>query len=361
MKNTICSFCKFKLAVCLLIVICIMVFALSALAESKPEYEWRFGLYRTESAEEEAANLFCDLVKVYSNGRMEIKVYPNGSLGTHDEIFHSVQLGDVEMGSLAPYVNLVPGGMLNYMPWTIGTYNESAIAFSYPDGILYKIMSKAWEEVGFHLLYVEVEGPYGLANNIRPIKTPDDLRDIKFRVSASLGCVKALVNMGKGTGMTVATIPWVDIYNALETGVVDGCWDTWPGVIEERHCEVIKYYTALDWLWGAENVVINKDKWDALPSDLKEALVKSAKYTEMYFYEVRRRLQNEYIRKVKEAGVEVYFPTSEEKEQFRLKSNMPIIWEELCAPWLEKSYPGQKDMSQKILDELNRIHNMCSE
>jgi C4-dicarboxylate-binding protein DctP len=159
--------------------------------------------------------------------------------------------------------------------------------------------------------------------------------------------------------MTVATIPWVDLYNALERGVVDGCWDMWSSLIEERHVEVIKYYTALDWIWSANNVVINKDNWNALPSDLKKVLVKAAKYAEAYIYEGHRRENPKLMKKVQESGVEIYYPTIEEREQFRLKANMPEIWEELCKPWLEKNYPGQ-NMTQKVLDELNRIHNSCS-
>jgi len=358
MKKNILSFFKFKLVVCLLIIMCVTVLVLPAFAETKPEYKWRFAQGWSFKVLDEGLPIFCDLVKLYSNGRMEIELYPHGILGTHDEMFHAIQEGSVEMGLLCPYVNLVPGGMLNWMPWAVGNYDESVIAFTPPDGILYKIMSAAWEEVGFHFCFVTVEGPYGLGNNIRPIKTPDDFKNIKFRVSSSLGFVKALVNMGKGTGMTVETIPWADLYNALERGVVDGIWDTGSGLVGERHFEVMKYYTALDWAWGANNVVINKDKWDALPSDLKEVLSKAAKITEYYLYEGHRRGELELMKEAAENGVEIYYPTAEEREKFRLKANMPVIWEELCKPWLEKHYPGQ-NMTQKVLDELNRIHNMC--
>lgn len=356
MKNNNFFFGRFRIAVCLLIVVLVMVFILPASAETKPEYKWRFGFPWSRELQIESMQLFCDLVKLYSDGKMEITLYPNSSLGSHDETFHAVQEGSIEMGAFASYVNLVPGGMINWMPWTIENYNESAIAFSPPNGILYKVMSEAYKEVGMEFLFIMLQGPYGLGNNIRPIKTPDDLKNIKFRVSSSLGFVKALGNMGKGTGMTMDTVPWADLYNALERGVVDGCWDMWPSLVEERHFEVLKYYTALGMGWDVNNICINKDKWDELPSDLQEVLFKAGRIAELREYEVHRRADAEFIKTIEEGGVEIYYPTAEEREQFRVKANMPAIWEELCKPWLEKHYPGE-NMTQKVLDELEKIHN----
>jgi len=300
--------------------------------------------------------LFCDLVKLYSDGKMEIEYYPNGALGSHDEIFHSIQEGSTEVGIFAPYVNLVPGGVFNWMPWTVTNYNQCAVAFNYPDGILFKVMSKAWEEVGFHLLFIEADNAYGLGNNKRPLKTPDDLKNLKMRVSSSLGFVRALQNMGAGTGMTVSTVPWADLYNALDRGVVDGCWSVWSSMVEERHFEVLKYYTALDWVFSVNDIVVNKEKWDKLPSDIQEAMIKAGKVAERYDSEIHRRATADFKKTIVDGGVEVYYPTPEERELFREKSNMPAIWEELCKPWLEKHYPGE-NMTQKVIDELERISN----
>jgi C4-dicarboxylate-binding protein DctP len=345
-----------KHLVCMVLILGILTLVFSSSVLAKAEYEWRFGVAWTRELQNETMALFCDLVKLYSNGRMEIELYPNGALGSHDEIFHAVQEGTVEMGIFAPYVNLVPGGMLNWMPWTIESYDQSAVAFNSPDGILFRVMSKAWEEVGCHFLFVGLEGSYGLGNNERPLKTPDDFKNLKMRVSSSLGFVKALQNMGAGTGMTVATIPWADLYNALERGVVDGCWSIWSSMVEERHFEVLKYYTGLDWSWGANSIVVNKEKWDKLPSDIQEAMVKAGKVAELHEYEVHRRADADFKKIIVDGGVEIYYPTPEERELFREKANMSAIWEELCKPWLEKHYPGE-NMTQKVLDELEKIHN----
>jgi C4-dicarboxylate-binding protein DctP len=323
-------------------------------AKKRKQDKWRLGSAWTQHVRSESAQLFCDLIDLYTGGRIQVKFQPSGLLGSHDEIFHAVQEGSVEMGIFAPYVNLVPGGMLNWMPWTVGSYDEAAIAYASPDGILYKVMDKAWEEVGCKLIVNLPMGPYGIANNVRPIKTPDDFKDLKMRVSASLGFVRTLQNMGKGSGLTLQTIPWSDLYNALERNVVDGCWNLWSPLVEERHYEVLKYYTALGWAWDCCNIVINLEIWNNLSEDLQEAIFKAAKHAEERDFEAHRRMDHVYQKRLMQSGLEIYYPTPEERGMFREKANMPQIWKELCDPWLEKHFPGQ-NMSKVILDELNRI------
>jgi TRAP-type C4-dicarboxylate transport system substrate-binding protein len=316
--------------------------------------QWRLGSAWTQEVRNESLQIFCDLIGIFTKGEIEVKFQPSGLLGSHDEIFHAVQEGSVQMGVFAPYVNLVPGGMLNWMPWTVGSYDEAAIAYAHPDGILYKVMDKAYEEVGMKLLWSPPMGPYGLGDNVRPIKTPADFKDLKMRVSASLGFVRTLQNMGEGTGMTLQTIPWADLYNALERHVVDGCWSLWGSLVEERHYEVLKYYTALDFAWDCCNVAINRDIWNKLSKEHQEAIFKAGKYAEERDYEAHRRADRAYEKKLLTSGLQIYFPTPQERKMFRDKARMPQIWKELCDPWLEKHFPGQ-NMSQNIRDELDRI------
>lgn len=197
-------------------------------------------------------------------------------------------------------------------------------------------------------------GPYGIGNKVRPIKTPDDFSKLKLRVSASLGFVRTLENMGKGSGMTLQTLPWADIYNALDRGVVDGCWSLWGSLVEERHHEVLKYYTALAFGWDCGNIAMNRKLWDKLPPDLKDAIFKAGREAEARDYTERKKADVEYQQKLAAAGLTIFYPTEAEREVFRKKANMPAVWDELCKPWLEKHYPG-KNMGKVILDELEKV------
>ncbi len=341
-----------KKAVCVFVAVGLLLGISSMALAKEPEYKWRFGQTSVRASQGESYKLFCELIGKYSDGRIHVEFFPDNQLGTLDEIFHAVQVGDVEICGVAPYVNLVPGGMFNWMPWTVESWEECKMAFARPNGILYVPMQEAMQEVGMHILFTVSQGSYGIGNSVRPIKTPDDFKNLKMRVSSSLGSVRGLQNMASGTGMTVETIRWGDLYNALSKGVVDGCWSMWPSLVEERHYEVMKYYTSLDWMWDANQVVINKELWDELPDDLKAAVQKAADEAEIHQYEVQERMADEFQNFLKaQSGFEIYYPTEAERALFREKAQVLGIWEELCTPWLEKHYPGQ-NMTQKILDGL---------
>lgn len=328
-------------------------------APAEAEYNWRFGIpFIGQALRNESCQLFCDLVGVYSDGRIDVEFYPDGLLGSHDEHFHAIQEGSLEFSNFAPYVNLVPGGMLNWMPWTVGTYDEAAVAYA-PDRLLFKVMQEAWNEVGAELLFYTPMGPYGIANKVRPLKTPEDFKNLKFRVSASLGAVRAIEHMAEGTGLTCETIPWADLYNALERGVVDACWSLWGSMIEERHFEVVDYYTPLGWCWDCNNVVMNKEAWDSLPADLQDAVFQAGRIAEERDFEVHRRAEAGFIETVQAGGVEITWLTPEERDVFRQKADMASVWEELCDPWLEEHFPGQ-NMSQKLQDEMVEIAAQCA-
>jgi len=328
---------------------------LPALADAgaTAEYRWRAASPWTQKTRNDSITLFAELVNNYSNGKIQTRFQHSGLLGTHDEIFHAVREGSIEIGIFAPYVNLVPGGMLNWMPWTIGSFEEAAIAYG-PGGILFKVMDDAYGDVGHKLLWSSHYGPYGIGNKVRPIKTPDDFSKLKLRVSGSLGFVRTLENMGKGTGMTLQTLPWADIYNALQTGVVDGCWSLWASLVEERHHEVLKYYTDLAWGWDASNVTMNRKLWDGLPQELKDAIMRAGKEAEARDIKAVQGGIDDNKKKLVAAGLQIYYPTPAERDAFRKKADMPAVWKELATPWLDKKYPGQS-MTQKMMDDLAKV------
>lgn len=341
--------------VCIILISVFLLFTITSSVAAEVEYKWKFAHPNVRDLQNQAMELFCDLAGVYSNGKMEIGFYPNGLLGEHDETFHAVQEGSIEMSALYPYTNLVPNGTIDGMCWSTQTFDQGAVLYNPSDGMLFKVMSGAYKEAGMHLLFMIVDGIYGIGNNVRPIKTPDDFKNLKWRVSGTLGYVKTFENMGKGTGMTLSTIPWGELYNALDRGVVDGCWSTWSAMVEERHMEVLKYYTALDLQFSVNYIVVNEEAWDNLPLELQKAINKAGEIAERYNYESHRRAISNYKIKIAESGCEIYYPTPEELELFREKSNIPAIWEELFAPSIEKLYPNQ-NMSQKVLDEIYSVY-----
>lgn len=348
-----------KLAVRFLWAFAALTLICGAAGAAEPKYKWQFAQPWSRPLSDKGYRLFCDKVKEYTDGEIEITLYTDGLLGTHDESYHGIRDGSIEMGVLSAYVNLVPGGALNWMPWTVGTFDEARLAYKVGDGVLFKIMDVAWGEVNCKVLFNCSQGPYGLANRVRPLKTPDDLKNLKMRVSSSMGFVRCLENMGKGSGMTLETVPWADLYNALSRGVVDGCWDMWVSLVDERHCEVMQYYTDLAFSWDAQNIVINKELWEGLEPKYQEALLKAGQEAQDALNDIYETEQKKYIERLEAMdGYQITWLTPEERAVWRDKANMTEVWKELCDPWLEKHWPGQ-DKGAEIRAELDRIREEC--
>jgi TRAP-type C4-dicarboxylate transport system substrate-binding protein len=346
-----------KTWVCVFLLLCVFSFvSFDARPSVAAEYKWSFAQPWTRPLTDASFNKFCERIKEYSGGRIEVTFFPNGQLGGHDENFHAMQEGSLEVGVFSPYPTLIPGGCVPNMPWVITNWDEMLLAYRQPDGILYRVMQDAFEEVDGHLLFVISQGAYGLGNNKRPLQIPADLENLKLRVSASPGGVKSLTNMGEGKGVSLATIPWGELYNALSRGVVDGCWTTWASLVEERHNEVLKHFSDLNFIWDSTYVVINKELWESLPEDLKEAVTKASIETAEELIAVQKKAEEEFIAKLKEKeGFTITWLTSEERDAFRAASKMGPMWEELCGSWINKRYPGQ-NMIKTITDELEKNH-----
>ena len=344
-----------RLAVCVAAFAVVCVLGASASA-GDAKYKWKFANTLTQPHVDEYFKKFCDKVAEYSKGQIAIRFYPDNQLGTHDEIFHGVQEGGIQLAQIAPYVHIVPGGVINWMPWTISSWKEFTRAFEIkdgPKGPLAKLMPVAYGEVGVYPLFYRSYGGYGIGNRIREIKTPDDLKGLKFRVSGSLGPVRALENMCRGTGATFETMPFGETYNALSKGVVDAVWAHWPQLFIDRHAEVLNHFTEVNWLWDSNSIVINLELWESLPDDLKQALTRAAEEIQPELAVAEEKAEKEIIEKTRKQmpNLQVTALTEEQRDAFRQKANMPAVWEELCKPWLDKAFPGQ-NMTEKLQKDL---------
>jgi TRAP-type C4-dicarboxylate transport system substrate-binding protein len=343
--------------VALTVMLCLnMVFGRcdAAGAAEKAQYRWRFSVPWTRPIWKDTFDDFARKVNEYSNGKVEIKVFLDSLLGGHDETFKNVQAGDIELAMLVPYIPLVPGGAINFMPWAVSSYAGFEIAFDPVKGVLHKVVDKAYQEVNMKVLFSNTSGLYGLTNNVREIKSPQDLKNLKIRVSSSKSGVQMLANMGKGTGMTMETIPWSELYNALSRKVIDGCWGTIGLIVAERQYEVLKYYSDIGFMMDAAQILINKDLWESLPDDVKAAIEKAS--IECMAAQLKAQMDEEIsqVEIMKKNGMIFYVPTPEEKDVFIKASNVEEIWNEQVKPWLEKAYPGE-NKSQELLKELESI------
>ena len=219
----------------------------------------------------EGCNLFADWVQKMSGGRLNIKVYGGGELIPSLESFDAVSNGAIEMGSGASYY------------WA-GKIPSGQFFSSVPFGMNSKQMNSWIISGGGYKFYREIYEPFNLIPFVggntsmqmggwfnKEILSIDDLNGLKMRIPGFGG--KVLSKAG-GTAVTVAG---GEIYTNLERGVIDAT--EWIGPYHDYlmgFYQVAKYYYYPGWHepGGVLEMIVNKSKFQSLPSDLQEIIKK---------------------------------------------------------------------------------------
>ncbi len=136
---------------------------------------------------------------------------------------------------------------------------------------------KPLEDRGIHVIAFIDSGARNFFAD-KPIRTPADMAGQKIRVMASPVQVKMIEAMG-GTGVPIA---WGDLYNALQTGVVDGAENNHPSVFTMKFYEVSDYYTLDEHARIPDMLIMSQDVYDSLSDEERAAVDKAADEAEAY-------------------------------------------------------------------------------
>jgi TRAP-type C4-dicarboxylate transport system substrate-binding protein len=218
--------------------------------------------------------VFVDKVVERTNGRVKIEIYPGGQLVKADDHPDALSSGMVEMAVTQlseGWPSVVPGLTI----LGISLFDNSAHAFRALDGPLGEMLADSLErKVNTKLLNFTTAGDVDvMACKTKQLKTPNDLRGLKFRVSSQSDAASC-----KALGGTPVIIAGAEMYMALQRGTVDGIFVTSTrGVKLTKAYEVCKYFTRIPLVVGAQFAfVINLDTWKGLPKDIQNTLTEVA-------------------------------------------------------------------------------------
>jgi C4-dicarboxylate-binding protein DctP len=214
-----------------------------------------------------AAEMFAKKAGELTQGKVKVEVYANSTLYKDKEEMEALQLGAVQM--LAP--SLAKFGPLGVKEFEV--FDLPFIFNGYDD--LHKVTNGA---VGKNLLSkLEPKGIKGLAfwdNGFKsfsantPIKTPADLKGKKMRIQSS----KVLEEQMRSIGSLPQVMAFSEVYQALQTGVVDGTENPISNLYTQKMHEVQKHLTLTDHGYLGYAVIVNKKFWEGLPADIRKQL-----------------------------------------------------------------------------------------
>ena len=259
------------------------------------------------------ADKFKELAEKYTNGKVKVEVYPNSTLYKDKEELEALQLGAVQM--LAPSNS-------KFGPMGVKEFEVFDLPFIIPDlkslrkvteGPLGKSMLKLLEPKGMIGLAYWDNGFKQMSAN-KPLRVPDDYKGLKFRIQSS----KVLEAQFRSLGATPQVMAFSEVYQALQTGVVDGQENTASNMFTQKMHEVQKYTTLTNHGYIGYVVAVNKKFWDELPGDIRKNLEKAMDESTAYANQISAQENDEALADIKKSGkTELIIPTAAEMTAMR--------------------------------------------
>jgi tripartite ATP-independent transporter DctP family solute receptor len=222
-----------------------------------------------------ALEKFAELLNKKSNGKMKVKMYHAGTLGSQSDAIEQVRMGGLEIAnfSLGPVGPVVPEANVVSLPFI---FKDTDHVWRVLEGEAGDMINAGLEKKGLVSLAWYDGGARSFYNSKKPIETPADVTGMKIRVMNNdlySGMISAL-------GGNPSPMAFSEVYQSLKTGVVDGAENNWPSFESTGHYEVAKYYSISQHLIIPETLCVNAKVYNALSAQeqkiLKEAAQESA-------------------------------------------------------------------------------------
>jgi len=285
----------------------------------------------------QAMQKFGQLVEQKSGGAAKVEVHLAGSLYNERTALEAVVNGAVDFGgaSNANWAAFTRTMIFMDLPYVI---NDEAAFKRVMHGKVGNEIRMRFEKDGFKLLMILDNGGFrDIVNTKRPVKTPADLKGLKFRTTAS----PVEIAMFRTWGAIPTAIDWAEVYNALSSGVVDGefVMPTW--LASAKHYEVLKHATRNRSVIGVQTLAMRKDKFDKLPGNLQTAILAAAEEAEAFGNQLDQTMSDKARDYAKSLGVQTYEPNEQEMQQWRTTGR--TVW---------KEFEGKvdKDLLKLVLD-----------
>jgi C4-dicarboxylate-binding protein DctP len=296
----------------------VAAFSLAAMAQQPIVIKFSH-VVANETPKGKGADFFKKKAEELTKGRVKVEVYANSTLYKDKEEMEALQLGAVQM--LAP-------SLAKFGPLGVKEFEVFDLPYIF-DGYegLHKITQGP---VGKQLLEkLEPKGVKGLAywdNGLKslsantPINLPGDLKGKKLRIQSS----KVLEEQMRALGALPQVMAFSEVYQALQTGVVDGTENPISNLYTQKMHEVQKHLALTEHGYLGYAVIVNKKFWDGLPSDVRKQLEDAMEQATRYANQIAKIENDNALEMVRKSGkTQVHALTAAERTAFK-KALVPV-------------------------------------
>tara|TARA_R110002096_G_scaffold120185_2_gene260295 strand:+ start:1839 stop:2783 length:945 start_codon:yes stop_codon:yes gene_type:complete len=260
---------------------------------------------------------FQRLLESKSNGKLKVKIFPDGQLGSERESLELLQIGSVAATKVSASIlsNFVPEYNVLGIPYL---FKDREHQFSVLEGPIGKSILEKGSKFWLRGLCYYDAGSRSFYTSTKAIRTPEDLKGLKIRVQNN----QMAINMVNSMGGAATPMAYGELYAAIQQGVVDGAENNPPSFVSSNHYEISKYYTLDEHSSVPDVLLIGTKYWNKLSKEervwVQEAADESAQAQKEYW----RESVNESMKLIKDRGVEVIIP---EKSLFAEESKNVVV------------------------------------
>ena len=272
-----------------------------------------------ETPKGKGAEKFKELAEQRTAGKVKVEVYPNSQLYKDKEELEALQLGAVQM--LAP-------SLAKFGPLGAKEFEVFDLPYIFPSKDVLRRVTEG--EVGKQLFQkLESKGIVGLAywdngfkimSANKPLAKPEDMKGLKMRIQSS----KVLDAQMRALGALPQVMAFSEVYQALQTGVVDGTENPPSNMYTQKMHEVQKHATLTDHGYLGYAVIVNKKFWDGLPTDVRTQLESAMKDATAYANDIAQNENDVAMAQMKASGKTQFHEQTKDERQAWVNALKPV-------------------------------------
>ncbi|WP_409227599.1 TRAP transporter substrate-binding protein [Gudongella sp. SC589] len=264
------------------------------------------------------AKMFEEKVEEYTEGKVDVQIFPSSQLGNERDLIEGLSLGTLEMtvSSTGPLPNFSKDFMLFDLPFIV---TDREAAYEVMDGEVGQEILASLEPIGIKGLGFWENGFRNLSNSKREVLTPEDVKGLKIRTMENPVHIASFELLGA----TPTPMAWGEVFTSLQQGTIDGQEN--PLVIFDTN----KLHEAQDYLsltghfYSPAVMMISLDAFNSYPADVQDAIVRAEKEARDWERAYSKQMDEELVEVIEANGVTV----SEVDKQ---------LWQDAFAPIYEK-------------------------
>ncbi len=276
---------------------------------------------------------FQKALRLKSGGKLDVKIFPDGQLGSEREVLELLQIGSVAITkvSAATLSNFVPEYHVFGIPYL---FENKQHQFDILEGDVGKSILEKGSQFWLRGLCYYDAGSRNFYTSKKAIRTPEDLKGLKIRVMNN----QMAINMINSMGGSATPLAFGELYTAMQQGVVDGAENNPPSFVSSNHYEVSNYYTIDQHSSIPDVLLIGTKFWNTLSDEEKQWIQAAADSSAQAQKKFWNASVEESMAIAKAAGVEVITP---EKSLFQERSKSVL-------EQFQKAHPEMQSLINSI-------------